>query len=219
MCVRDSRGADSARVFAKLPALERQRAQGRPGARCTRGLVCNSAQRTRTRAYRFSGEHPAFPAQWLYGLLRALPGERLFCHRRPSGNFASQELDASTAASGPHDFAVRFTPHSSDMASASTATCPNVRDDGRRPSGGTGWRHSSFDLPDGLSGIFLCEGMDRLLLICPSGCFVALAMQLRHCKRSDTIDSRFAPPRNYARFVDTIPHSAISAIKSEISTL
>ena len=24
-----------------------------------------------------------FPAQWLYGLLRALPGERLFCHRRP----------------------------------------------------------------------------------------------------------------------------------------
>jgi hypothetical protein len=27
--------------------------------------------------------HPAFPAQWLYGLLRALPGERLFCHRRP----------------------------------------------------------------------------------------------------------------------------------------
>ena len=24
-----------------------------------------------------------FPAQWLYGLLRALPGERLFCLRRP----------------------------------------------------------------------------------------------------------------------------------------
>ena len=46
------------------------------------------------------------------------------------------------------------------MASASTATCPNVRDDGRRPSGGTGWRHSSFDLPDGLSGIFLREGLD-----------------------------------------------------------
>ena len=43
------------------------------------------AQRTRTRAYRFSGNTPAFPAQWLYGLLRALPGERLFCHRRRSG--------------------------------------------------------------------------------------------------------------------------------------
>ena len=38
------------------------------------------------------------------------------------GKLVSQELDASTAASGPHDFAVRFTPHSSDMASASTAS-------------------------------------------------------------------------------------------------
>ena len=115
-----------------------QRAQGRPGARCTRGLVCNCAQKTRTRAYRFSGSIPAFPAQWLYGLLRALPSERLSCHRHHADTSAS--LDASTAASGPHDFAVRFTPHSSVMASASTATCPNVRDDGRRPSGGTGWR-------------------------------------------------------------------------------
>jgi hypothetical protein len=32
-------------------------------------------ERKRTRAYRFSGGTPAFPAQWLYGLLRALPGE------------------------------------------------------------------------------------------------------------------------------------------------
>ena len=29
----------------------------------------------RTRAYRFSGNTPASPAQWLYGLLRALPGD------------------------------------------------------------------------------------------------------------------------------------------------
>src|SRR6185369_1565399 len=28
-----------------------------------------------TRAYRAAGNTPAFPAQWLYGLLRALPGE------------------------------------------------------------------------------------------------------------------------------------------------
>jgi hypothetical protein len=35
-------------------------------------------QRKRTRAYRFSGGTPTFPAQWLYGLLRALPGESGF---------------------------------------------------------------------------------------------------------------------------------------------
>jgi hypothetical protein len=82
-----------------------QRAQGRPGARCTRGLACKCTQQKRTRAYRFSGNTPAFPAQWLYGLLRALPGERLSCHRHRRD--ASRQLGASTAASGPHDFTVR----------------------------------------------------------------------------------------------------------------
>jgi hypothetical protein len=46
-----------------------------PGARCTRGLVCKMHKEMRTRAYRFSGGNPAFPAQWLYGLCRALPGD------------------------------------------------------------------------------------------------------------------------------------------------
>ena len=55
-----------------------------------------------------SGSIPAFPAQWLYGLLRALPGERLFCLRRPRETFASLRLNASTAAPEPHDFAVRL---------------------------------------------------------------------------------------------------------------
>jgi hypothetical protein len=46
-----------------------------PDARCTRGLVCKMDKAKRTRAYRFSGGNPAFPAQWLYGLYRALPGD------------------------------------------------------------------------------------------------------------------------------------------------
>src|SRR5258705_12340214 len=46
-----------------------------PGARCTGGLTCKIAKK-RTRAYRFSGGNPAFPAQWFYGLLRALPGDQ-----------------------------------------------------------------------------------------------------------------------------------------------
>src|SRR5713101_2676906 len=47
-----------------------------PDARCTRGLVCKMHKGKRTRAYRFSGGNPTFPAQWFYGLLRALPGDR-----------------------------------------------------------------------------------------------------------------------------------------------
>ena len=48
-----------------------------PGARCTRGLVCQELCIWRTRAYRFSGNTPASPAQRLYGLFRALPGGAL----------------------------------------------------------------------------------------------------------------------------------------------
>ena len=94
-------------VLQIISHLSNQRAQGRPGARCTRGLACGLHKTKCTRAYRFSGEHPAFPAQWLYGLYRGLPGERAFCHRHPRAALAPRELDATTATSGPHDFAVR----------------------------------------------------------------------------------------------------------------
>jgi hypothetical protein len=65
----------------QLPALlfrgrREDRVRAAPAVSCA---IC--ALRTRTRAYRYSGSIPAFPAQWLYGLLRALPGERLSCHR------------------------------------------------------------------------------------------------------------------------------------------
>src|SRR4051812_3304540 len=49
---------------------------------------------------------PASPAQWLYGLLRALPGERLSCLRYQRDT--SRRRNASTATSEPHDFAVRL---------------------------------------------------------------------------------------------------------------
>jgi hypothetical protein len=67
--------------------------------------------------HRFNRITPAFPARMVYGLLRALPGDRLVCHRRlrgltihPEPGWAgciSARLDASIGAPGPHDFAVR----------------------------------------------------------------------------------------------------------------
>jgi hypothetical protein len=86
-----------------------QRAQGRPGASRTRGPACRLRNgKSCTRAYRYRRSIPAFPAQWLDGLSRALPGERLFCLRHQRDAFAPRGLDASTATSGPHDFAVRL---------------------------------------------------------------------------------------------------------------
>ena len=59
---------ESARGRERKLSPQKKRAQGRPGARCTRGLVCKMHIRIRIRAYRFSGNTPAFPAQWFYGL-------------------------------------------------------------------------------------------------------------------------------------------------------
>jgi hypothetical protein len=56
-------------------------------------------RRKRTRAYRFSGGTPAFPAQWLYGLYRALPG-RAGLVVTVAGGIASTNL---TPASGRQD--------------------------------------------------------------------------------------------------------------------
>jgi hypothetical protein len=58
----------------------------------------------RPRAYRFSGEHPALPAQWLYGLYDFVLVTG-FLATIVSLRF--HQLDASTGASDPNDFAVR----------------------------------------------------------------------------------------------------------------
>ena len=110
----------AARIARGLPIVSPStREQGMPDARCTRGLVCKVMRKKRTRAYRFSGEHPTFPAQWLDGLWRAHPGEFMafvasVASRKPARRpgwacSASARLDAYRfQASGPHAFAVRF---------------------------------------------------------------------------------------------------------------
>src|ERR1700748_1642634 len=94
----------------------------------------NAHSKKRTRAYRFSGSSPAFPAQWFYGLFRALPGEtRLFCHRRQRDAKHHRRLD--TNHWGVRTTRLRRPPPAPFVkgASASTAPRPNVSDDGQRP--------------------------------------------------------------------------------------
>ena len=57
-------------------ALQNKRAQGKPGARCTRGPVCDCYWQKGTRAYRFSGGIPTFPARWVtaYTVLSPVTG-------------------------------------------------------------------------------------------------------------------------------------------------
>src|SRR4030088_1882089 len=60
--------------FAKHSPSKKEGAGNAGCALHPRSRVQN-ARVMRTRAYRFSGNTPASPAQWLYGLWRALPGD------------------------------------------------------------------------------------------------------------------------------------------------
>jgi hypothetical protein len=75
----------------------------------------------------------------------------LCCHRR---------LDASVEASGRHDFIVREQALSSATPSAFTASRPNVRDDGQRPSSGQDGGSYGSDLGQAKTEIFFEIGLD-----------------------------------------------------------
>src|SRR6476619_705569 len=70
-----SRGAVRPRFCKNVRASEHR------GRRECRALDAPAASRANERAHEHShhghtGNHPAFPAQWFYGLLRALPGDQ-----------------------------------------------------------------------------------------------------------------------------------------------
>jgi hypothetical protein len=90
----------------KRPALGNQRAQGKPDARCTRGLVCklhkeNAHEHTGSAENIRPSLRNGFTAYFVLS-----PANGLSCHRRHADR--STRLDASIGASGPHDFAVRI---------------------------------------------------------------------------------------------------------------
>ena len=165
-------------VMRSAFALPKERAQGKPGAHDTRSRAQKCTRRTAG-----APEHPAFPAQWFYGLCRDLPGAEFLWPPSPTdwrliespvGPDNLHQLDTSngcqdhtvlpSAASSSHTlqparmlpeevsteaFKRRSSNAPSDRsriyrpatkrapdAAASTATRPNVRDVGQRPS----WR-------------------------------------------------------------------------------
>ena len=121
---------------ARTSALGEQRAQGKPGARCTRSLVCKGRKHTSSH-HRFTGT-PGLPCAMVLTVSFALsPVIGLICHRRQRS--CLRRLDAGVEASGPHDFAVREPVLSSAAPSASTASRPASVTIAKRPSdrGGT----------------------------------------------------------------------------------
>ena len=123
-----SRGTTCPRLAFRCPSKK----EGAGNAGCTlhpRSRVQRVERKLHT-SIQGSGGNPTFPAQWLYGLLRALLGDRAFLP--PSLANESANL---TPASGRRDHTT--SPYASapfvKSASTSTASHPNVRDDGQRP--------------------------------------------------------------------------------------
>jgi hypothetical protein len=125
--------AHAPRVVPLFPALSELRAQGMPGARCARGLVCNGSGRAHT-SIQVTPESPGIPHAMVYGLYRALPGAPGVLATVASG-ITSANL---TPASGCQDHT--FSPSASTPfvigASASTASRPAAVTIATRPSVG-----------------------------------------------------------------------------------
>jgi hypothetical protein len=73
-----SRGMICPRLGLFLPKRGSRECRMRAAPAVSRAM----GRRKRTRAYRFSGGNPAFPAQWLYGLYALFPATNSCCHGR-----------------------------------------------------------------------------------------------------------------------------------------
>jgi hypothetical protein len=95
------------------------------------------------------------------------PVTGLFCHRHQRN--CSRQLDTSVGASGPHDFAVRFSAIRQKRIRVHRIP-PRVRDDREPPLCGTG-RAELVEMicPTGKAEYFCKGGWTGKSLICPSG--------------------------------------------------
>ncbi len=93
-----SRGAIRPR-FARTLSLREQRAQGKPGVRCTRSRAC-SVESTRVSHHRFTGNIRLSPRNGFNDLFRALPGDRALLSPSPLRSLLLKNL---TPASGCQD--------------------------------------------------------------------------------------------------------------------
>src|ERR1700678_3214977 len=113
-------------------APKKQRARGKPGARCTRSRAW-WVESTRVSHHRFTGT-PGLPcAMVLTGSSALSLVTGLCCHHHRRDAKHHRHLDAALGASGPHGFAVRKVSALVSSAPRVHRIPPRVRDDREPP--------------------------------------------------------------------------------------
>src|SRR5207245_11550083 len=105
----------------------------RPRARRPPGLARPLRTQKCPRAYKGAGAIRPSLRNGLTAFFELFPVNGSFATVAPK-KLASRELNASTAASGPRDFAVRVMPRLVSRGFRVHRISPHVRDDGQRPS-------------------------------------------------------------------------------------
>ena len=90
---------DAPEVLREILAPSKQRAQGKPGVRCTRSRACSGGS-TRVSHHEFTGNIRLSPRNGFNGLFRALPGDRALLPPSPLRSLLLKNL---TPASGCQD--------------------------------------------------------------------------------------------------------------------
>jgi hypothetical protein len=162
---------DAPGVLLETLLLWNQRAQGRPDARCTRGLACDVYQRMLHTSIQVQRRTPGLPCAMALRLIRVSPGDRLSCHHHRQKLSPSHDL---TPAPGRQ--AHTTSPYASGRARQSQPSRPPLPAPRlRRWPTPLWWDRMAgvvkVFLPDAPRREFSYGGIDQHLgLICPSGC-------------------------------------------------
>jgi hypothetical protein len=133
--------ARCARVLPTTSRPKKERAQGRPGARCTRGLACQDAHSKTHTSIQVQRKQSGLPCAMVLRLISCSPRRDLACLSPSSRRILLlRNLTPATGASGPHDFAVRLTRCSSKAHPRPPLPAPTSVTMANAPSLGTGWR-------------------------------------------------------------------------------
>ena len=150
---------------------ENQRAQGKPGARCTRGLAGCCKRDMLPTSIQVQRRTPDFPCAMALRLIRFRPGDRHFCHHRRFG-FRLRDLTPApgrrTQTISPYA-RTRLRQEAMPGAAAlvfrslaSIAPCPTFTTMANAPLMGQDGGSFSSDLPDEATGIFFNDGLDTV---------------------------------------------------------